>query len=136
MSECAHQSPCSCSAAAAGAHGPAPSEALPAILDRTHLRRYTMGEQALENEVLGLFVDQVLASLAELRSAGSATQWQRAAHTLKGSSAAVGAARLAACLQEAEKIPSADDATQRQSALVRIEAEARLILDFLGKSHT
>lgn len=72
------------------------------VFDRQHLSRYTLGDAALERELLQLFADQVEKSLAQIKTAGSASEWKLACHTLKGSAAAVGAAeinRLAAGLE-------------------------------------
>ncbi len=65
------------------------------IIDRDHLARYTLGNEALEREVLGLFVDQIPETLGQLDAAGDDATRVRAAHTLKGSALAVGAKRLA-----------------------------------------
>jgi len=72
------------------------------VFDREHLRRYTMNSAELEREVLGLFLDQAPAIVAQMRSASSAAEWKLATHTLKGSAAAIGATevnRLAARLE-------------------------------------
>ena len=65
------------------------------IIDHDHLARYTLGDRALEREVLKLFVDQIPRTLEELDTAENDADRVRAAHTLKGSAWAVGAARLA-----------------------------------------
>lgn len=66
-------------------------ESLPALFDRTVLLHHAMGDQALANEVLGLFLQQ----LATLK----AKPWPKMdlnfeMHTLKGSAAAMGALQL------------------------------------------
>ena len=60
-------------------------------IDHPHLARYTLGNRALEQEVLQLFADQAPQTLASLAAANSAKAWHAAAHTLKGSAMAVGA---------------------------------------------
>jgi HPt (histidine-containing phosphotransfer) domain-containing protein len=65
------------------------------IIDHDHLARYTLGDQALEREVLRLFVDQIPLTLEALDAATNDADRFRAAHTLKGSARAVGAVRLA-----------------------------------------
>ena len=72
------------------------------ILDRDHLARYTMGDTALEQEVLGLFIGQVPETVTMLRNSGDAEAWMRAAHTIKGSARAVGAWKLADAAERAE----------------------------------
>jgi len=72
------------------------------ILDRNHLTRYTMGDEALEREVLGLFIGQLPETLDMLRRCGDGKTWLRAAHTIKGSARAVGAWKLAETAERAE----------------------------------
>ncbi|MBN9246850.1 MAG: Hpt domain-containing protein, partial [Hyphomicrobium sp.] len=73
-------------------------------IDLAHLRRYTLGDKALEDEVLRLFLAQLPETLAALRTAATERDWKIAAHTLKGSSRAVGAWRIASLAQEAEAL--------------------------------
>ncbi len=72
------------------------------VLDHAHLDRYTMGDQALADEVLGLFIAQIPISLGRLRASATCREWEQAAHTIKGSARAVGAWRLAAAAERAE----------------------------------
>ena len=60
-----------------------------------HLSRYTLGERALEREVLELFCTQSMIYLERLREAQSDKDWKDAAHSLKGSAYAIGAWRAA-----------------------------------------
>jgi HPt (histidine-containing phosphotransfer) domain-containing protein len=73
------------------------------IIDHDHLARYTLGDRALEREVLGLFVDQIPQTLEALDAAESDADRVRAAHTLKGSARAVGAFRLADIAERLER---------------------------------
>ncbi len=75
----------------------------PYAIDHDHLRRYTMGDQQLEREVLDLFAGELPKTLASLRTARTDLDWKIAAHTLKGSARAVGAWRIAAAAVAAEK---------------------------------
>ena len=73
-----------------------------AVFDRLGLEHNTMHDQRLAGEVLGLFLAQMPATLKLLDEAATAADWKFAAHTLKGSCAAVGAQKLqnlAACLE-------------------------------------
>jgi HPt (histidine-containing phosphotransfer) domain-containing protein len=72
-------------------------------IDHAHLARYTMGNRALELEVLQLFAGQAPETLASLAAAADAKGWHVAAHTLKGSARAVGAFALAHAAELAEK---------------------------------
>jgi len=65
-------------------------------VDLVHLSRYTLGQRALEREVLELFCTQSTVYVERLRVAPSDQQWKDAAHSLKGSALAIGAWRAAA----------------------------------------
>ena len=73
------------------------------VLDHEHLARYTLGDERLEREVLGLFIGQVPETLAALDAARDHADRVRAVHTLKGSARAVGAVRLANVAERAER---------------------------------
>jgi len=79
-------------------------------IDRTYLARFTMGNSAVEHEVLHLFADQVPHYLQQLRDAAVDKAWQQAAHTIKGSASAVGAWRLARFAEMAEQVDIESDA--------------------------
>lgn len=61
------------------------------VFDRPHLVRYTLDNAELEREIIGLFIGQLPSIIAMLEEAASPEAWKMAAHTLKGSAAAVGA---------------------------------------------
>jgi HPt (histidine-containing phosphotransfer) domain-containing protein len=94
--------------------------ALPAPIDRAHLRRYTMGNLALEVEVLQLFIGQAPSTLREMEHAACAKSWHMAAHTLKGSAKAVGAHRIARVSEQAER--TGFDAPDREITLVVLKS--------------
>lgn len=73
------------------------------ILDREHLARYTLGDPALEREILYLFIGQLPATLASLQDCGCRGDWVQVTHTIKGSARAVGAWRLAEAAERAER---------------------------------
>ncbi len=73
-------------------------------VDLVHLSRYTLGERALEREVLELFCTQSLVYLERLREAESDKDWKDVAHSLKGSASAIGAWRAAEAAQRAEAL--------------------------------
>lgn len=72
-------------------------------IDHAHLARYTMGNRALELEVLHLFAGQAPETFASLKSANCDKSWHMAAHTLKGSARAVGAWQVARAAENAEE---------------------------------
>ncbi|KAB2910420.1 MAG: Hpt domain-containing protein [Hyphomicrobiaceae bacterium] len=80
-------------------HGPAGD-----AIDRGYLARFTLGNAALEQEVLELFACHAPQYLEHLRAATSSQSWKEAAHTIKGSAAAVGARRLASLAEMAENL--------------------------------
>lgn len=87
-------------------------------LDFNHLCKYTLGDIALEREVLTLFIDQVPLTIGELKKAANQKAWYAAAHTLKGSARAVGAFALADLALEAEKLT---DENSRGGMIARLE---------------
>lgn len=94
-------------------------------IDHAHLARYTLGDRALEVEVLELFVGEAPRTLARLRAACEAEhvpqkEWQLASHTLKGSARAVGAWKVADHAEAAEHSPL-DDRGALLDCLTRIE---------------
>jgi HPt (histidine-containing phosphotransfer) domain-containing protein len=101
-------------------------------VDLVHLRRYTLGDKALEYEVLQLFIDQLPQTIASLRSAATEREWKMAAHTLKGSSRAVGAWRLATLAEEAEALVRGGQQTARSEAILKLEAAASEARSFVS----
>ena len=75
-----------------------------APVDMAHLARYTLGDAALEREVLELFCTQSVSYLEQLRAATSHKDWCHAAHSLKGSARAVGAWRMARAAEYIEAL--------------------------------
>ncbi len=93
-------------------------------VDLAHLRRYTLGDKALEAEVLDLFLAQLPETIASLRAAATERDWKMAAHALKGSSRAVGAWRIAGLAQEAEALVRGAQPAACSEAISKLEAAA------------
>jgi HPt (histidine-containing phosphotransfer) domain-containing protein len=79
-----------------------------APIDHAHLARYTLGERALELEILDLFIDEAPRTLSRLKSLASvapcdAKSWVHGCHTLKGSARAVGANEVAIAAEIGER---------------------------------
>lgn len=104
-------------------------------IDLAHLRRYTLGDKALEDEVLRLFLAQLPETLAALRAAATERDWKIAAHTLKGSSRAVGAWRIASLAQEAEALRG-PEAEACPDVIAKLEAAASEARTFFHQSNT
>ena len=98
-----------------GAH-PCPSRNRP--IDLVHLTRQTLGDLALEREVLGLMQRQILAFADRLELATDAERRQ-IAHALRGSARNVGAFSLSAAADALEAAP------ESRPARATLEAEMR-----------
>jgi HPt (histidine-containing phosphotransfer) domain-containing protein len=60
-------------------------------VDLLRLRRFTLGNVELEREIIGLFAVQAPIMMDALVKARTERDWRDATHTLKGSSASIGA---------------------------------------------
>jgi HPt (histidine-containing phosphotransfer) domain-containing protein len=78
--------------------------------DLSRLRRFTLGNVGLEQELLGLFATQAPIMLAALHRADTQTAWRDAGHTLRGSSASIGAWLVAEAAERAERLVGNPDA--------------------------
>lgn len=70
--------------------------------DRAYLARFTLGNVALEREVLALFAAQAPIYIGNLLGAETPKAWIEAAHTLRSSAGAVGIRHLAQLAAAAE----------------------------------
>lgn len=98
--------------------GPRPSQSRP--IDLVHLARQTMGDKALEIEVLQMFARQARGCLQEIAS-GEADRVQAATHRLKGAASAVGAFGVS---QAAEAMEGAINDAARMASVGAAVAEA------------
>lgn len=73
-------------------------------IDLVHLARQTMGDKALETEILQMFARQARCLVQEIATAEAATV-AALSHRLKGSANAVGAFKVAATAQRLEAEP-------------------------------
>ena len=90
-------------------------------IDLVYLARFTLGNRALEREVLQLFADQAPVYLDRMREAADDKAWAMASHTLKGSARAVGAWKVGAAAEAAEACKGPDCAEPRAAAMAKIE---------------
>jgi HPt (histidine-containing phosphotransfer) domain-containing protein len=97
-------------------------------IDHAYLARFTQGNADLEREVLELFAGMIPRYLDDLRAAATNKAWKDAAHTIKGSAAAVGARRLARFAEMAERLdveaPEAPGEGYRDEAIGALSAAA------------
>ena len=91
-------------------------------IDMAHLARQTMGDRALEQEVLALFLQQAV-SVSRKMSAAAVHDRLLMAHGLKGSARGVGAFAIAECATAIEHNP--DDAAiwRRLAGLVQAASD-------------
>lgn len=94
-------------------------------VDLVHLSGQTMGDRALEAEVLRIFLSQAPIWLGAL--AGGNRARKEAAHTLKGSARAIGAFRLAELAAEAE-LPGFVDSGALETEFGRVQAYIRTLI--------
>ena len=103
-------------------------------VDLTHLARYTLGNQSLEREVLGLFHDRSELLLQRLKAAVGDKAWSDAAHAIKGSASAIGAWHVANSAEAAEALDGAQRKAGSQGILEDLErliGEAKSYIVFL-----
>jgi HPt (histidine-containing phosphotransfer) domain-containing protein len=101
-------------------------------IDLVHLSRYTLGERALEREVLELFSTQSLVYLEQLKQSRTDLDWKNAAHTIKGSARALGAWRVAEAAQRAEGLAGEALARSRAAQIEAIDTSLREARAYIG----
>jgi len=108
--------------------------ATPEVFDREQAMATTGGDQELLVEIVGLFLEdcpEMVAEIGRALAAGDADAARRAAHTLKGSVAVLGAQALAAAAREVEDLVRAGDLDGARSAYAHVELEAERLIPFL-----
>jgi HPt (histidine-containing phosphotransfer) domain-containing protein len=99
-------------------------------IDLAHLARMTLGDAALEQQVLGMFATQAASLIAKLTALPA--EAGALAHTLKGSARAIGAFRVA---ERAEALEAAirrgESPAKCQIELKAAVADARAAIDTL-----
>ena len=86
-------------------------------INLVYLARQTLGDRAVEEEVLALFAQQVGVARERLAAAEPAER-SRLAHTLKGSARSVGAFPIADCAAEIELAPRDEDRIGHLATLI------------------
>jgi len=105
-------------------------------VDLAYLARCTLGNAALEREVLQLFTEQMPLYLAALAEARGRRGWKEAAHSIKGSACAVGAWRLASLAQLAERVDVEGEASahgHREEAVAAVARAAEEACRFIAR---
>jgi HPt (histidine-containing phosphotransfer) domain-containing protein len=93
-------------------------------IDLVHLSRMTLGDRALERDVLALFERQIGFLMQRIEFA-EAPVAAAAAHTLKGSAKGIGAFALARAAAEVEAAATASDAAGRAEGVISLRAAIR-----------
>jgi CheY-like chemotaxis protein len=108
----------------------------PPAVDLEHLRRYTLGDGALERELFQAFLPNAAAYLERMAAAGDDGRvWRDTAHALKGAARGLGAFALGDLAERAERQPAeTGDAcrellAEMRRALAGVEAFAAAHLD-------
>jgi HPt (histidine-containing phosphotransfer) domain-containing protein len=93
-------------------------------IDLVHLSRMTLGDRALERDVLVLFERQIGLLMERIETA-SAPVAAAAAHTLKGSAKGIGAFALARAAAQVEEAATAGDAAGRAEGIGSLRVAIR-----------
>lgn len=93
-------------------------------IELRHLEQYVFGDQALLDEILSIFVDQVTLLVERLHGTEDDAEWRSAAHTLKGASRGVGAWALGDLAKAAENLAGPCHSNVRQEMLQEISRSA------------
>lgn len=96
-----------------------PKNDSPSEIDFDHLNRYVDGDVDLTRELFGLFQNQIDTWLKMLSLDMDVDMFTSAAHTLKGTSQAVGALKLAQLCQQAEDLESLKATKGRKAQLIQ-----------------
>ena len=100
-------------------------------IDFDHLEKYVAGDDALRDEILGIFAEQVRNLLEQFDVFQPDEDWKNTAHTLKGASRGVGAWALGQLCEDAEKLTGAAPAKReaRATLLVSLRFQAHAALE-------
>ena len=97
-------------------------------LDLDHLSRQTLGDGALEREILSLFRRQADLMMERLVRARGGDEVRLTAHTLKGSARAIGAWRVAAAAEAVEAEAARPDLSRLSGAVAEANASIEAML--------
>lgn len=98
-------------------------------IDRDHLRHMTLGDRALEREVLRLFDVQAATLVGKMHEADPQSLAEFA-HALKGAARGIGAFAVASA---AEGLETSHDGIERECAFDRLATAVRVARAAIGK---
>ena len=93
------------------------------VFNREHLERYTLGDEALERELLELFAVQAQQQLGFLADCNDTETWRVANHTLKGAAVAVGAFAVAQLAENLENLAYNSNVAEQDRLLAELSHE-------------
>ena len=102
-----------------------------APIDREHLAKYTLGDKAVEEEVLKLFAAQALQQFDKLKAADTEKSWREAAHTIKGSARGVGAWKVAELAGALEKLDEAGISKGSEEQLSKLQNNINEVIEYI-----
>lgn len=105
------------------------------VIDFDHLEKYVAGDDALRDEILQIFSEQVEMLVQQFDVFQTDENWKNTAHTLKGASRGVGVWDLARLCEEAEALVGAAPAKResRATILVSLRHLARSAVEEAGR---
>ncbi|MFT6106967.1 MAG: HPt (histidine-containing phosphotransfer) domain-containing protein [Rickettsiales bacterium] len=106
----------------------------PAI-DLNYFREVTKGDLNFEKEVFILYLDTTKNTIKQMEDAivdKSNAAWRKAAHSIKGSSTAIGAFNLSEAIIHAQNHPK-DSAENKMKTLDRIKTQLEKVYEFIYK---
>jgi CheY-like chemotaxis protein/HPt (histidine-containing phosphotransfer) domain-containing protein len=127
----------------APADGPAlrdeeiPADASSKLIDWDKAVERVMGDQELLSRLLGHFIDEFPARLAELKAAFAredAGEMTRQAHALKGASASLAAERVSSAAFRVEQAGRSGDFQTAEGGLITLQSEMAALKEFFGRS--
>ncbi len=103
-------------------------------VDLSMLRSFSEGDKAVEQSLMGVFVEQSdknIDTLAENRTTIGAKAWHETAHMLKGGSASIGANILAGLCNEAQHFKGTE--SEQAALFEKIDSEYARVKKYLAK---
>jgi hypothetical protein len=100
-------------------------------VDLAHLSRYTMGNSAVEREVLELFRRQTRLYFDKLSRAATEDAWREAARVMKASARGVGAWQILETAEAAESLASTGSESARHELLRALSGQIDQATDFI-----
>ncbi len=105
-----------------------------APIDREHLAKYTLGDKAVEQEVLELFATQASQYLDRLKNADTQKSWREAAHTIKGSARGVGAWKVGDQAEALEKLDEEALKVKKDAEIQILETNIEEVLVYIREN--